>query len=550
MVLEFAARRRTTRKSLWAARDFVRFLERNSYAHLDESVLLQWFQEQLPRRTLSSIFAEFFYMKDFMYFLEERGVCPHGLFRQAGARSGLLALLEGPRLYDANTLQLEDYWRQTLADFEISLRGYSLLHQAYTLRIAGEFAGMLQSRGTSCPDEDVFLEWLDRALAWFSRISTVVLKVPCLERFCQFLVEKRGCPSNPVREWRRKQLKLCDALQRRRQGQPPQLRPPRFQSFLAGRIEAFIVHKRTLGRQYVGLYILELLDIHLRKNGVQGFAGLDEKFFSAFLSATLAQMKAATRGNAIILLRQFFRFLARCGDILQEHNPCRFLHRPMSPAYSPYIFTLKEIAAVLSWLRDKLSRPAFEREMLFAFFHLVYACGLRISEAIRLNVQDVNFEEKTLFIRESKFGKSRLIPVGKRAAEYMHNYHLLRLERLGMPEDSAPFFVRAIGLRTCRSSLGNYFRRACREIGIVPQSGPSPRIHDLRHAMAVHRLYKWYLEGADSQECLQLLSLYLGHRRVTDTEHYLHLAQDLLRIAGRPMERSVEKWFNERQVSF
>lgn len=76
---------------------------------------------------------------------------------------------------------------------------------------------------------------------------------------------------------------------------------------------------------------------------------------------------------------------------------------------------------------------------------LIYACGLRISEALKLQVQDVNFHEKTLFIRRTKFGKDRLMPFCRRAGEYLAAYHHLRQERLGESREDDFFFVRSIG---------------------------------------------------------------------------------------------------------
>jgi site-specific recombinase XerD len=546
IVTEFSATRHTTTVSLWAANGLARFLECGSSTHLDEDILLQWLQEQLPRMTLDNLFRKLSYLKRFIHFLEEKALSPKGLFRQVWERPDLLVLLKGVRLYDTNSLQLDEHWQQTLAAFERSLRGYSPFLQADNLRIAGQFAAHLQSRGARCPDEGLLLEWVDKCLSSF-RISTTAQKLFCLDHFCQFLVEKRNCPSNPLRKWRKLQSGLYDALQRRQQGKPPQLPPPRFQSFLARRIEAFLEHKRTLGRKYARFYALRLLDRHLAELRVDTFEGLTEKFFSSFLRVLFAHKKASARHVDIILLREFFHFLLRRGDISHEINPARFLPRSFSLSQPPRIFTLKEIEAILLWLRDRMKRPAFERQMFFTLFHLVYACGLRISEAIRLKVQDVDFQRETLFIRNTKFGKSRHIPLGQRASEYLHNYHRLRIQRLGLPRESAPFFVRDANQQASYSLLACSFRQACREKVVVPQAGSRPRIHDLRHSMAVHRLYKWYLEGDDPQERLQLLSLYMGHQQVTYTEHYLHLAQDLLRIAGRPLERPIEKWMQERQ---
>jgi site-specific recombinase XerD len=463
--------------------------------------------------------------------------------------------------------ETDSYWKETLSAFRNSLRGLPI-QQRTIMRVARWFVRLLRQRQMRYPDEEVFQEWLDWVLVHFRKTATIAHYVSCLEQFCAFLAVERENRSNPVREWRIKQVQdnlkdnagdhteneaqLVETLERVKQTRQEKIsmpRPCRFESFLSSRMEAFVIHKRTLGRGYDKIYPLNHLDRRLMEQGVENLAGIDEHFLSAFLHDILAGKTQSTRMAAIIQLRQLFHFLVRRGDLAQEHSPARFLPRVVRPSPTLFMFTLKEIAAVLSCLRKDIAPSPFDGQMLFTFFHLIYACGLRISEAIRLRVQDVDFEAKTLFIKDTKFGKSRLIPMGKRAAEYMQDFHSLRVSGIGLPGCDARFFVRAVGLPYCRAYLEDFFNRACREAGIIPQHGPKPRVHDLRHALAVHRLYKWYLEGADPREKVQLLSLYLGHCRVSDTQHYLHLAHDLLRIAGRPMERQIGMWLNERKKS-
>lgn len=545
--LDFVASRRMSTHSLYVVKSFIRFLDAGSYACLTEDVVLKWLKEQLPLKVLEIIMTNLRFLKPFLLFLEEKGISSPGLFRQLWECPDLLARLGGVPIYSEQTGQLEEYWRQVLSAFEASLRGISSYHAAGILRIAGDFVAVLQRRGTRCPDEEIFLEWLDRGIASY-KVSTLIRRnLPCLARFCQFLQERYCCPSNPIQDWRRLHVTVGDALKRRKQHKPPPLRPPRFQSFLSARLEAFIAHKRTLGRKYVNdAYVLGLFDRHVKERRIENFSELDESFFSSFMK-TYSCWKASTRARAFCQIGQFLHFLVRQGDIPQEQNPARFLPRIAQPPCSTHIFSLKEIANVLCRIREAPYRSTFDRQMLFTLFHQIYACGLRISEAIRLEVRDVNFKERTLFIRKTKFGKSRLIPLGNRAVEYLEHYHRLRVERLGMPEESVPLFVRAIGHPYCKVNLESIFRQACKEAGVVLQIGSRYRVHDLRHAMAVHRLYKWYLDGENPQERLQLLSLYMGHSKVTHTEHYLHLAQDLLRIAGRPLQRLIERWLRERQ---
>ena len=85
------------------------------------------------------------------------------------------------------------------------------------------------------------------------------------------------------------------------------------------------------------------------------------------------------------------------------------------------------------------------------------------------------------------------------------------------------------------------FARVIKELQITSRGSRRPRLHDLRHTLAVHRLYKWYAEGCDVQNKLPLLSAYLGHDRLHHTEVYLHLTEDLIRQAGQNFQRSFEQ---------
>jgi integrase len=205
---------------------------------------------------------------------------------------------------------------------------------------------------------------------------------------------------------------------------------------------------------------------------------------------------------------------------------------------------VREIAALLDEL-TKAPTQAFNQRLYATMILLIYSCGLRRREAVRLQVGDVDLERAVVFIRCTKFGKDRQIPIGPRVCEQLHEYHQSRVERLGQSATETAFFVQATGDPVWPGHLYYLFRGACTRAKIGSASRPSPRLHDLRHSFAVHRLYKWYLEGADPQSRLPLLSIYMGHVSEESTRHYLHLSQDLLRLAARPMERGLEGWLHE-----
>ena len=170
---------------------------------------------------------------------------------------------------------------------------------------------------------------------------------------------------------------------------------------------------------------------------------------------------------------------------------------------------------------------------------MLYGAGLRISEALRLTFADVDLTTAVLHIRESKFYKTRLVPIGPDLTRILNSV-CRRTTTADHATPASPFFVSRRGRR------GNSER--CRE-GVLPAPRPrrhrtlrrqpehQPRLHDLRVTFAVHRLVSWYRSGADLQRLLPQLSTYLGHINVQGTQRYLALTPELLREASDRFER-------------
>lgn len=536
------------RYNMESARCLVRFLNAGAFTFLNEEILIRWMQKRLTSCTLEHMILNLIQLKHFILFLEEKDLCSSGLLQQSMENPNLLSQLQGPRRYRVSGVPLEKHWQELIRGFEAFLRGFSPYHTARMVRIAIEFVHLLQEKGITSPDEATFLEWIDRRLS-VCHINTVASILPWLYKFCQFLVERGICSSNPVTQWRQGNWRhFHEALFWRCEGKPARAPSPEYQSVIAPLIHDFITHKRSLGRKYKEVPMLKYLDRYLLKQHVENLEEVNERFILNFLT-TCSHWQASTRKTSVGLLNEFFKYLERRGEFSPQRNPARILPRVVRHPHIPFIFSVKNIVDLLSYIRDNFKgNHDFDRHTVFTLFYLIYACALRISEARQLQVRDVNLTEQTLFIRQTKFGKDRLIPFGRRAGEYLAAYDRLRRERIGEPRETDPFFVQSIGRSYSRERLSSIFSHACEQIGLCKPSGPKPRVHDLRHSSAVHRLYKWYLEGADPQEKLVLLSIYLGHVDPKHTEHYLHLSEDLLRIAGRPLERNIDEWLKERQV--
>ena len=146
-----------------------------------------------------------------------------------------------------------------------------------------------------------------------------------------------------------------------------------------------------------------------------------------------------------------------------------------------------------------------------------------------------------LVVRNTKFFKTRLLPIGPRLSSALDLYADKRLALVDRPPSGNAFLLRRDGIPISRYTAERYFRILRSRIGIGRRDGAyfQPRLHDLRHSFAVHRLVAWYRQGADVQLLLPKLSTYLGHISLAETQHYLTMTPDLLREAGRRFETYV-----------
>jgi site-specific recombinase XerD len=173
---------------------------------------------------------------------------------------------------------------------------------------------------------------------------------------------------------------------------------------------------------------------------------------------------------------------------------------------------------------------------------LLYGTGLRVREAVALDRADVDLDNLVLTVRQTKFYKTRLVPFSTQLRDALARYATGRPVTDG-PVESLPFFTMRTGARVKRHRLEKCFRRVREHAGVKRSDGASyqPRLHDLRHSFAVHRLISWYRQGADVQALLPQLSVYLGHTHLASTQVYLTITPELLAEANARFERYAGK---------
>ncbi|GAB3795074.1 tyrosine-type recombinase/integrase [Humibacter antri] len=200
---------------------------------------------------------------------------------------------------------------------------------------------------------------------------------------------------------------------------------------------------------------------------------------------------------------------------------------------APYIYTKQDIATLLQAAgRLRFGRDSTTYTVLFG---LLAATGMRVSEVLQLDLEDVDLDAGVLTIRESKFGKSRHVPVHASTTGALTSYWQQRAE-FRPQEGNASFLVSRTGRRLIYESVFSVFDHLRAETGIGAGAPRRPRIHDLRHTFAVTTLLGWYRDGQDVAGLLPRLSTYLGHREPRMTYWYLQAVPELLAHAAGRLE--------------
>lgn len=241
-------------------------------------------------------------------------------------------------------------------------------------------------------------------------------------------------------------------------------------------------------------------------------------------------------GKSKSVLDCFLRFALSRGHITASPLP-RYSPK-LPPPLAPYIYSKEELKRLLDVASAACnSHVKLEAHVLRALILILYGACLRHGEALRLTMQDVDLDGAVLHIRESKFYKSRLVPLGADLKGAMERYARQRNQAFANEPDG-PFFCFRDGRPLNQSVVRHAFQRQLILANVFREGGPvcQPRLHDLRHSGVVHRLIAWYRSGADLHMLLPQLATYLGHFNLASTQRYLTLTPDLLNEASKRFE--------------
>jgi len=238
------------------------------------------------------------------------------------------------------------------------------------------------------------------------------------------------------------------------------------------------------------------------------------------------------------ILGRFYKYAIGRGFVSTSPLPNQIPKLP--PPLTPYIYSVDELQRLLM-ATNSLQTPQspLQPATMHTLLLLLYGTGMRIGEALSLTIQDVDLQSRVLTVRDAKFFKTRLVPVGPRLEIVLEDYVLHR-RRLPLPAgEASTFFATHTGHRLQYTWIGQQFRRVRKAANISRESSAryQPRIHDIRHTAAVHRIIAWYRAGADVQRLLPQLATYLGHVDIGSTQQYLSITAELLREASLRFER-------------
>ena len=307
---------------------------------------------------------------------------------------------------------------------------------------------------------------------------------------------------------------------------------PVFLSSMAPFLNQFVQYKRALNRKYrADAEVLRLFDPYLHSRHITSWSAVDNFVIDDFLKSRPRE-RPRSYNHLLGVVHRFFAFAVMQQWI--QRNPVTASPRPETGARIPYLFDLdaaKQLLAVARSLPER-SMARYRGLVYETIFALLYGLGLRVGEVVRLTLADADFARDVLFIRETKFCKSRIVPLGPNLAQRLKRYVEQRHGTNAAPERPLFSFTK----RGCihEGTISQAFHTLLPKLQLhVPPGVSPPRLHDLRHSFAVATLLRWYRQGIDPNCRLMHLATFLGHVDPNSTAVYLTITEELLHQAAQ-----------------
>lgn len=242
-------------------------------------------------------------------------------------------------------------------------------------------------------------------------------------------------------------------------------------------------------------------------------------------------LRPKTRAARMHAMRALGRYIAQTHP--ETYIPGPTWGERQTPSFHPHIYSPAELRALLEESAHLGTPGSLRAKTYVTLFCLLASTGLRISEALALTLADVDLEEGLLIVRESKFHKSRALPLHTTAIQPLKDYRAACARSGNTVRPDAPFFVNEWKRPLAYGEVHITFLKIARRSGLRRSDRrQGPRIHDLRHFFATTRLLLWYQDGQDVGARLPLLTTYMGHVSIASTQVYLEATAELLGAAA------------------
>jgi integrase/recombinase XerD len=304
----------------------------------------------------------------------------------------------------------------------------------------------------------------------------------------------------------------------------------KFKSCLSKSMQDFVNFKKMQSFDYRSQSEKLLhFDSFLFESGFSSTA-LNKEIVEKYITS-LSALASNTRRHYISMVKNFSQYMYQFeGDYFLPKDIAKYTYVDIA-----YVYSKEEIAAILKAAKELKSAKS---STYYTLFGLLYVSGMRIKEALSLNIGDFYPDKNLLFIRKGKFGKDRWIVLADSAVRELCEYLDTRKKYLPFHED-APMFVNK---KRDRLSYDNVWETFSEIIGELFPCKKKTRIHDFRHTFAAGCISKWYREKEDINAMLPVLSTYMGHVNISSTQVYLHNTPELSENA----KNIFESYYNDK----